>query len=189
MEAQPDMHCPAITGSALPPVPAPWDQATVDVASLTRSTTSMCHLKSMMFLHRPSLRRLIARLREAQQAGVKASLSDVERDCAQQTYLASTSIIAVSGFIAKYEPRLAARLWSTWVQTFSAAVSLAALAIWCGPHMEEGFVKRAYEEMRGGCDMIREHGCSRAQGVLVSFIYATAVKGPVNFVGSFANLV
>lgn len=119
-----------------------------------------------MFLHRPSLRRLLGRLR----SGDKSILSDAERNCVQQTVLASTSIIAISTFIAKYEPRLAARLWSTWVQTFSAAVSLAALAIWCGPYMDEGFVRGAYEQMRGGCEMIRKHGCTKAQGVLVSHL-------------------
>lgn len=82
-----------------------------------------------------------------------------------------------------------ARAWMVWVQTFSAAVSMAALAIWCAPFIEdtkvgevqggkktgekkeEGggveFVKGVYEELKEACEMIRENGSKRSQGVLV----------------------
>lgn len=76
-----------------------------------------------------------------------------------------------------------------WVQTFSAAVSMAALAIWCAPFIEDTkvgevqggkktgekkeedrgveFVKGVYEELKEACEMIRENGSKRSQGVLV----------------------
>lgn len=45
---------------------------------------------------------------------------------------------------------------------------MAALAIWCGPHLEPNFIKSAYAELSDACDMIRENGSKRSQGVLVS---------------------
>lgn len=172
MKASPGPHCPVLSGEPVPPPPS--DPALIDVPNLTRCTTSMCHFKSLLFLYRPSFRRLIARLRPTDPS--QTSLSESERKCIDQTFLASSSIIAVSGFFASREPRLAARIWSTWVQTFSASVSLAALAIWGGPFLGEDFVKRAYDEMRGGCEMIRAHGCQRAQGVLVCLSMAVAQR-------------
>ena len=91
-----------------------------------------------------------------------------------------------------------ARAWMVWVQTFSAAVTMAALAIWCAPFVEdkkvgevrggggggggeagdkeeEGggteFVKGIYEELKEACEMIRENGSKRSQGVLVGFFF------------------
>lgn len=64
-------------------------------------------------------------------------------------------------------PRLSARLWSTWVQTFSAAVSMAALAIWCGTQMGPEFVASAYQELCEACDMIRENRSARSRNVEV----------------------
>lgn len=55
-----------------------------------------------------------------------------------------------------------------WVQTFSAAVGLAAVAIWCAPYLEEAdFAIKAYSEIKMACTMIGAHGCERAKGVLV----------------------
>ena len=47
---------------------------------------------------------------------------------------------------------------------------MAALAIWCGPHLEATFIASAYKELTEACDMIRENGSKRSQGVLVSFV-------------------
>lgn len=69
---------------------------------------------------------------------------------------------------------------------------MAALAIWCAPFIEDKkvgevrgeeaiggkeeesgsmeFVKGVYEELKEACEMIRENGSKRSQGVLVSFL-------------------
>lgn len=45
---------------------------------------------------------------------------------------------------------------------------MAALAIWCGPHMGPEFVGAAYQELSEACDMIRENRSARSKNVEVS---------------------
>lgn len=155
------MHCPILTTKEIPPLANPTN---LDVPALVRSTTSMCHYKAMMFLYRPSLRRLIARLRT--QPREKVVFSSEDRQTVSMTYTACHAVTRTSLYMARTHPRLSARCWAVWVQTFSAAVSMAALAIWCGPHLEANFIKSAYDELSVACDMIRENGSKRSQGVL-----------------------
>jgi hypothetical protein len=171
-ETRPELHCPALGGE---PTPLISDPTLFDNHALMRVTTSMCHYKAMLFLYRPSLRRLIARLRAAPDAEFTA----FDRETAQMTYDACHAITACSAYIARtvssnicipadpQHSRIAARTWSTWVQAFSAAVSMAALAIWCGPRMEPSFTTSVYSELVTACDMIRENGSKRSLGVLV----------------------
>jgi hypothetical protein len=54
------------------------------------------------------------------------------------------------------------------VQTFSAAVSIAAITVWCGPHLEAKFIGLAYAELGQACDAIAENAWKRGLGVVVS---------------------
>lgn len=45
---------------------------------------------------------------------------------------------------------------------------MAALAIWCGPHLEPNFTASAYRELSEACEMLRENSSKRSQGVRVS---------------------
>ncbi|KAE8542043.1 hypothetical protein D1P53_001522 [Cryptococcus gattii VGV] len=141
-----------------------------------------------VYLFRPSLRRLIARIRASPQSSITLSSADYET--IQYTYRACHAITLTSYYMSHKHPKLMARAWMVWVQTFSAAVSMAALAIWCAPFIEdtkvgevqggktakmggkkeEGggveFVKGVYEELKEACEMIRENGSKRSQGVL-----------------------
>ena len=134
----------------------------------------------MMFLYRPSLRRLIARLRSEPQSSI--TFSEAERKTVLKTYDACHAITQTSMYMSRtvrlgqkhvskadrQHPRLSARCWAVWVQTFSAAVSMAALAIWCGPHLEPNFTASAYRELSEACEMLRENSSKRSQGVRVS---------------------
>lgn len=48
---------------------------------------------------------------------------------------------------------------------------MAALAIWCGPHLEPNFTASAYRELSDACEMFRENNSKRSQGVRVSCLY------------------
>ncbi|WWD05220.1 hypothetical protein V865_003293 [Kwoniella europaea PYCC6329] len=160
--AIPWLHCPLLRGEPLPP---PVEGFTgEDALALQSTTTSMCHYKAMLYLFRPSLRRLVARLRSKPRESVV--FSDADRETVSMTYRACHAITLTSYFMARKHPRLMARCWMVWVQTFSAAVSMAALAIWCGPHLESTFVGSAYQELSEACDMIGENGSKRSLGVL-----------------------
>lgn len=63
-------------------------------------------------------------------------------------------------------PRIAARCWAVWVQTFSAAVSIAALAIWCFPHVDSSSLQNAFEQLSEACKMIESSDSKRSLGVL-----------------------
>ncbi|WWD18802.1 hypothetical protein CI109_103257 [Kwoniella shandongensis] len=158
----PIVHCPLLRGEPLPePVTGFNDE---DAQALQTTTTSMCHYKAMLYLFRPSLRRLIARIRTSPPGTIV--LSDADRESVSMTYRACHAITLTSYYMARKHPRLMARAWMVWVQTFSAAVSMAALAIWCGPHLEATFVGSVYQELSEACDMISENGSKRSLGVL-----------------------
>ncbi|WVW85067.1 hypothetical protein I302_107103 [Kwoniella bestiolae CBS 10118] len=160
--AIPWLHCPLLRGGPLPP---PVGGFTGDDAmALQSTTTSMCHYKAMLYLFRPALRRLVARLRSQPRESVV--FSDADRETVSMTYRACHAITLTSYYMARKHPRLMARCWMVWVQTFSAAVSMAALAIWCGPHLESTFIGSAYQELSEACDMIGENGSKRSLGVL-----------------------
>lgn len=144
-----------------------------------------------VYLFRPSLRRLISRIRASPQSPITLSSADYET--IQYTYRACHAITLTSYYMFHKHPKLMARAWMVWVQTFSAAVTMAALAIWCAPFIEDKkvgevrggeaigekeeesgsmeFVKGVYEELKEACEMIRENGSKRSQGVLVSFLF------------------
>ena len=161
-----------LQGKPEPPINP--DRAAIDVNEVTRCTTAMCHYKAMLFLFRPSLRRLISRLRDARLSArpIQAVvLTEHEKQTVRMTYTACHSIIATSGYLARTHEQLTSRMFTVWVQTFSAAVSVAALAIWCAPFVEEeGFALKGYQEIKMACNMIGAHGCERAKGVLVSML-------------------
>ncbi|WVR06651.1 hypothetical protein IAU60_003683 [Kwoniella sp. DSM 27419] len=160
--ALPDMHCPLLRGE---PVPEPAQGFTKEEAlALQTTTTSMCHYKAMLYLFRPALRRLVARLRTQPKSSIV--FDDADRECVSMTYRACHAITLTSYYMARKHPKLMGRCWMVWVQTFSAAVSMAALAIWCGPHLENTFVNSAYQELSEACDMIGENGSKRSLGVL-----------------------
>ncbi|WRT68127.1 uncharacterized protein IL334_005102 [Kwoniella shivajii] len=160
--AIPQLHCPLLRGE---PLPSPVEGFTAeDALALQSTTTSMCHYKAMLYLFRPSLRRLVARLRSQPRESV--IFNDADRETVSMTYRACHAITLTSYYMARKHPRLMARCWMVWVQTFSAAVSMAALAIWCGPHVESTFVNSAYQELSEACDMIGENGSKRSLGVL-----------------------
>ncbi|WWC88327.1 uncharacterized protein L201_003236 [Kwoniella dendrophila CBS 6074] len=162
VSALPSFHCPLLRGD---PLPAAVDGFTLDDAKgLQTTTTSMCHYKAMLYLFRPSLRRLVARLRSQPRETVV--FSDADRETVSMTYRACHAITLTSYYMFRKHPKLMARCWSVWVQTFSAAVSIAALAIWCGPHVESTFIGSAYQELSEACDMIGENGSARSLGIL-----------------------
>ncbi|KAK4686463.1 hypothetical protein P7C73_g3669, partial [Tremellales sp. Uapishka_1] len=157
-----DLHCSVLLGQPLPSGPS--DPAVLDVDALTKTNTSLCHYKALMFLYRPSLRRLIARMRNRTVDTIV--FNEAERQTVAMTYKACNAITMISMYIARTHPRLAGRLWHVWIQTFSAAVSVAALAIWCGPNLESSFIDSAYKELTAACEMIKENGSKRSMGVL-----------------------
>ncbi|KAK8858908.1 hypothetical protein IAR55_003139 [Kwoniella newhampshirensis] len=158
----PVVHCPLLRGEPLPePVSGFSDE---DAYALQTTTTSMCHYKAMLYLFRPSLRRLIARIRANPRETIV--FTDADRETVSMTYRACHAITLTSYYMTRKHPRLMARAWMVWVQTFSAAVSMAALAIWCGPHLEATFVGSVYQELSEACDMISENGSRRSLGVL-----------------------
>ncbi|WVN90760.1 uncharacterized protein L203_106003 [Cryptococcus depauperatus CBS 7841] len=160
--ALPIVHCPILRGE---PLPDPVEGFTgEDAKALQTTTTSMCHYKAMLYLFRPSLRRLIFRIRSNPTTSI--IFTDQDRETVSSTYRACHAITLTSYYMARKHPRLMARAWMVWVQTFSAAVSMAGLAIWCGPFLEKGFVDSVYNELSGACDMISENGSKRSQGVL-----------------------
>lgn len=163
IENMPEVHCPLVQGGPTPPTA--HNPANFNSFQLVQCTTSMCHFKAMMFLYRPSLRRLITRLRAQPFGSVLFDPSDLKT--ISMTYKACHAITATSLFMARTHPRLSARCWSVWVQTFSAAVSMAALAIWCGPHLESTFIESAFHELCEACSMINDNGSQRSMGVLV----------------------
>ncbi|WWC62951.1 uncharacterized protein I303_105549 [Kwoniella dejecticola CBS 10117] len=160
--AIPWLHCPLLRGEPLPPPVEGFSGD--DALALQSTTTSMCHYKAMLYLFRPSLRRLVARIRSQPRESVV--FSDADRETVSMTYRACHAITLTSYYMARKHPKLMARCWMVWVQTFSAAVSMAALAIWCGPHLESTFVGSAYQELSEACDMIGENGSKRSLGVL-----------------------
>ncbi len=172
----PALHCPALCGRTLPEPSS--DLTSLDVMGMTLTSTSMCHYKAMMFLYRPSLRRLIARIRSVNATSNpgEISLDEGDRQTIAMTYGACHAIIICSMYISRTQPRLAARSWFVWVQAFSAAVSVAAIAIWCGPHLDAGFIGTAYNELAEACDMIKENGSTRSLGVLVSLPHLKFVR-------------
>nr|XP_019013097.1 uncharacterized protein I206_02594 [Kwoniella pini CBS 10737]OCF51878.1 hypothetical protein I206_02594 [Kwoniella pini CBS 10737] len=183
--AIPWLHCPLLRGEPLPP---PVEGFTGDDAlALQSTTTSMCHYKAMLYLFRPSLRRLVARLRSQSRESVV--FSDADRETVSMTYRACHAITLTSYYMARKHPKLMARCWMVWVQTFSAAVSMAALAIWCGPHLESTFVGSAYQELSEACDMIGENGSKRSLGVLslLPILKALVVNRYPQVVGKQAN--
>jgi hypothetical protein len=93
-ETRPELHCPALGGES---TPLTSDPTFFDNHALMRVTTSMCHYKAMLFLYRPSLRRLIARLRAAPDAEFTA----FDRETATMTYDACHAITACSAYIAR----------------------------------------------------------------------------------------
>ncbi|WVQ96589.1 hypothetical protein IAU59_003694 [Kwoniella sp. CBS 9459] len=158
----PQVHCPLLRGEA---PPSPVEGFTKeDALNLQTTTTSMCHYKAMLYLFRPALRRLVARLRAQPRESIV--FDDADRECVSMTYRACHAITLTSYYMARKHPKLMGRCWMVWVQTFSAAVSMAALAIWCGPHLENTFVNSAYQELSEACDMIGENGSTRSLGVL-----------------------
>ncbi|OCF44315.1 hypothetical protein I317_01760 [Kwoniella heveanensis CBS 569] len=158
----PQIHCPLLRGEA-PPSPVEGFSKE-DGLALQTTTTSMCHYKAMLYLFRPALRRLVARLRAQPRESIV--FDDADRECVSMTYRACHAITLTSYYMARKHPKLMGRCWMVWVQTFSAAVSMAALAIWCGPHLESTFVSSAYQELSEACDMIGENGSTRSLGVL-----------------------
>ncbi|WVF69093.1 hypothetical protein IAT40_003867 [Kwoniella sp. CBS 6097] len=158
----PEVHCPLLRGEA---PPSPVEGFTYeDALALQTTTTSMCHYKAMLYLFRPALRRLVARLRAQPRESIV--FDDADRECVSMTYRACHAITLTSYYMARKHPKLMGRCWMVWVQTFSAAVSMAALAIWCGPHLENTFVSSSYQELSEACDMIGENGSTRSLGVL-----------------------
>ncbi|WVQ73524.1 hypothetical protein IAR50_003098 [Cryptococcus sp. DSM 104548] len=162
VEQLPIVHCPLLRGE---PLPDPVEGFTrTDAVALQTTTTSMCHYKAMLYLFRPSLRRLIARIRTNPASSITFQQKDI--DTVRMTLRACNSIILTSYYLARKHPKLMAKSWMVWVQTFSAAVSMTALGIWCGPYMEEGFLENVNNKLTEACDMIGENGSPRSKGVL-----------------------
>ncbi|KAL7420726.1 hypothetical protein Q5752_004677 [Cryptotrichosporon argae] len=156
----PEMHCAGLT-QPMPPIAT--DPTALHPYELSLTTISMCHYKSMLFFYRPALRRLLARLRTS--PGTDVVISKDETKTIRMTYNACRSILLVSKYFARTHPRLASRVWAIWVQLFSAAVSMAALAIWCGPHLEPTFVGSVFAELCEACTMIDQNGSERSRHV------------------------
>jgi len=107
----PHMLCPVLMDKIQPPISA--DPAHMDVLAMVRSTTSsksripvpilmlisVCHSKAMMFLYRPSLRRLIARLRSEPQSSI--SFGEAERKTVLKTYDACHAITQTSMYMSR----------------------------------------------------------------------------------------
>ncbi|ODO00034.1 hypothetical protein I350_06657 [Cryptococcus amylolentus CBS 6273] len=158
----PVVHCPLLRGEQPPDPVEGFTHA--DAVALQTTTTSMCHYKAMLYLFRPSLRRLIARIRSSPASSITFQQSDI--DTVKMTLRACNSIILTSYYLARKHPKLMAKSWMVWVQTFSAAVSMTALGIWCGPYMEQGFLEDVSNKLTEACNMIGENGSPRSQGVL-----------------------
>lgn len=87
------------------------------------------------------------------------SLHDTHREC-------PTLFVNAAVAHRLQHPRIAARCWAVWVQTFSAAVSIAALAIWCFPHVDSSSLQNAFEQLSEACKMIESSDSKRSLGVL-----------------------
>lgn len=164
----PYFHCPLMVGEKQMPE-RPCEETTIDVTSMTRTATSLVMYKSnceywlrarliAVFMYRPTLRQLISRMR----ADPDSQLSDWDRRVILTSFDTCRFIVRSSCFFARSQPRLARRTWMTWVQVFSAVISIAALAIWTGRHMEPAFVNQAVMELHDGISMFAESGSERA---------------------------
>ncbi|CAD6563598.1 MAG: hypothetical protein TREMPRED_000005 [Tremellales sp. Tagirdzhanova-0007] len=156
----PEIHCPLISGGPLPV--ASSDPSNFNHHELDQCITSMCHYKAMLVLYRPSLRRLVARLRS--QAFSSITFNDADHKTVSMTHKACHAITATALFMTRTHPRLSERLWSVSVQAFSSTVSMAALALWCSPHLDPDFIHVAYKELCDACDVIS--GAKRQTGVM-----------------------
>lgn len=114
-----------------------------------------------MFLYRPALRRLVGRMR----SNPDVKFSSWDRHVATMTMSTCQSAILSCRYFVHMQPRLAGRTWTTWVQVFSAAVSIAALAVWCSPYMEQSFLTQAYRDLEDVCQLITDGGSDRARGL------------------------
>ncbi|ORX37085.1 hypothetical protein BD324DRAFT_424910 [Kockovaella imperatae] len=161
-----EFHCPLLRGEPLPPKSE--NPTHMDIRCLTSTTMSMCHYKAMLFLYRPSLRRLIERLRYKPSQD-PTFFDERDKEVVSMTYAACRAIISCSRYLIRTHPLLSARFWSVWVQALSAAVSLAALAIWCGPHLEPTFIASAYLELTEAVNAVEESNSKRSRGVLALF--------------------
>lgn len=81
------------------------------------------------------------------------------------TFETCRCIVLSAKYLVRNQPRLSGRTWSTWVQVFSAAVSITAVAIFLGPQLEPTLIGQAFMELNEVCQMIDECGSNRARGV------------------------
>ncbi|KAL1409129.1 hypothetical protein Q8F55_005956 [Vanrija albida] len=155
----PDVHCPAMVGHKLPDPPA--DLSTFEPMGHARTTTSMAMYKSSLFLFRPALRILIGRIR----SDPDYKIDDWDRKVAMTTFETCRCIVLSAKYLVRNQPRLSGRTWSTWVQVFSAAVSITAVTIFVGPQLDPTLIGQAFMELNEVCQMIDECGSNRARGV------------------------
>lgn len=59
----------------------------------------------------------------------------------------SQNIIRLARYVHRTMPRIAGRHTAIWAKLFGATVTIAASAIWCGPHMSPSFVGQVVVEL------------------------------------------
>ena len=95
-----EIHCPLLKDEPLPPKLNAEEATKIDVNCLMRTTMSMCHYKAMLFLYRPSLRRLIGRLR-ARATNEAVVFDEKDKETVSMTYYACHAITACSRYLIR----------------------------------------------------------------------------------------
>ncbi len=96
-----------------------------------------------MVVYKTSLRRIVERIR----ANPDIEISSWDRHIVMRAFETSQKIIRLARYVHRTMPRIAGRYTSLWAKLFSATVTIAAAAIWCGPHMTPSFVGQVVVEL------------------------------------------
>lgn len=139
-EAQPAMHCPYLVGEPLPDLSS---DTSFDVSAIQRSSASMTLYECYLCVYRASLRRIIDRIR----SNPDTELSSWDRHIVQRAFETSQNIIRLVRYVHRTTPRIAGRDSALWTKLFVATATIAASAIWCGPHMTPSFVGQVVVEL------------------------------------------
>lgn len=85
-----------------------------------------------------------------------AELSSYDRHIVTRAFTTAQSFIRAARYMHRCMPRVAGRLTDMWAKLFSGVITIAATAIWCGPHMAPSFLGQAVVELNDTMELVEE---------------------------------